>query len=91
MFWAKSKLCPQKDRNLKKNAMLYAVIKWRVDVRTEIVVSVRSGAISEAESKNLSTKNYTFQQMKFTKIHENSVQQTYSESAVYALLFSSHL
>jgi len=71
--------------------MLYAVITWRVEVRTEIVVSVISGVISGAELKNWKRKNYTFQSIKCTKIHENSVEQTNSESAIYSLLFSSHL
>jgi len=71
--------------------MFYTVIKWRVEVRTEIVVFAISGVISEAELKNWSKKNYTFHLKKFIKIHENSVQQTYSESAAYDLLFSSHL
>jgi len=34
------------------NAMFYSIIKWRVEVRTEIVVFVISGVISEAELKN---------------------------------------
>ena len=71
--------------------MFYTVINWRGEVRAEIVVSVISGVISEAELKNWSMKNYTFQVITFIKIHGNSVEQTYSESAVYGLLFSSHL
>jgi len=43
--------------------MSYAVIKWRVEVRTEIVVSVIRGVISEEELKNWCTKNYYFSKL----------------------------